>query len=270
MTPAQATGKHRRIVVAMDSNAESLAGLRRAAALAAELRIELAGLFLEDVNLLRMSELPGHEISLASGTRSATSRTGMERQMRQRAATAQREVERLARTFSLSWSFEVRRAGLDNALREAAKANELVCSALAPPAQPHVAPRATVKAGYPHAPTHRPRPVLALFEGGICGAQVLDLATRAAQINHQPLEVLVPARAGGASERAMGEVSRGLAGAEVTATVRRLPVSEKALLDALASARGQALFLDAAGAAAGRLAALRAAAKCDLLLVSRR
>jgi hypothetical protein len=68
----------------------------------------------------------------------------------------------------------------------------------------------------------------------------------------------------------MGEVSRGLAGAEVTATVRRLPVREKALLDALASARGQALFLDAAGAAAGRLAALRAAAKCDLLLVSRR
>ncbi len=270
MTPNQASGGQRRIVVAMDSNAESLTGLRRAAALAAELRIELAGLFLEDVNLLRMSELPGHEISLASGTRSVTSRSGMERQMRQRAATAQREVKRLAQAFSLSWSFEVRRAGVDSALREAAKSDELVCSALAPPALPHVAPRAADQGSYHHAPARRPRPVLALFEGGEHGARVLDLAARAAQINHQPLQVLVPARAGGAAEKAMAEAGRSLAGSEVSATVRRLPASERALLDALAAARGQLLFLDASGAAAGRLAALRSAAKCDLLLVSRR
>ncbi len=278
MTQGETAGKQRRILVAMDSNAESLAGLRRAATLASELRVELAGLFLEDINLLRMSELPGHEIILASGSRKSTSRADMEQQMRRRAAAARREVERLAEALSLSWTFEVRRAGLDSALREAARSNELVCSALAPPPLPHAAPKprrpsrtSRRKAPYPHGPARRPRPVLALYEGGEGGGRVLELAQRAARINHLPLEVLVPARGSAAGDRAVGEVGRNLAEAETATTVRRLPQSEKALLNALAVAQGQLLFLDAAGhaATAEHLASLRSAANCDLLLVSR-
>jgi hypothetical protein len=274
MTATEASVKQRRILVAMDSNAESLAGLRRAATLASELRIELAGLFLEDINLLRMSELPGHEIILGSGSRKSTSRAEMEQQMRHRAAAARREVERLAQAFSLSWTFEVRRAGLDSALREAARSNELVCSALAPPPLPHAAARPRTsrrRAVYPHGPVRAPRPVLALYEGAEGGARVLELAQRAAQINHLPLEVLVPARAGAAGQKAVDEANRCLSEAEEPVTVRRLPQSEKALLNALAAARGQLLFLDAASqaATAEHLASLRSAAKCDLLLVSR-
>ncbi len=111
---------------------------------------------------------------------------------------------------------------------------------------------------------------MALFEGGACGKRVLELATRAAQLTKQPLEVLVPARSGAAGQRAVAEATSVLADARVATTVRRLPTSAHALHGALAAAHGQLLFLDAAGrsVAADRLPAVRSAAKCDVLLVS--
>jgi hypothetical protein len=252
----------------MDCNAESLAGLRRAAVLAGELRVELAGLFLEDINLLRMSELPGHEISLASGTGKSTSRVEMERQMRRSANAAKEEVARLAQALSLSWTFEVRRASMDQALREAAKTEELVCSVLASPFFPTLKSRpARQNRG---APTNS---ILAIFENGERGGRVLELAARAARVHGLPLEVLVPARDAASGAKAVakaGEVLGKTAGKAVSVTTRRLPLSEAAIVGALTSARGQLLFLDAGGKIASikSLATLRSAINCDVLLVS--
>ena len=268
MMAEQNIGKRRRLLVAMDCNAESLAGLRRAATLASGMQVELAGLFLEDVNLLRMSELPGHEISLATGSGMATSRADMERQMRRRASAARAEAERLAQAFSLSWTFEVRRAGLEHALREAAQTEELVCSAPAPPLFSHSkAPSPRVLGGEL---VRRPGPVLAVYEGGPGGARVLELAARAAQIHKLDLQVLVPARGSAGGTRALGKAKEALATSDMDATMRRLPLSERALLQTLATARGQLLFLDANGKAASveRLAAVREAVNCDVFLVS--
>ena len=48
----------RRILVALDASTQSLAALRTAVTLAAELGAELEGLFVEDTNLMRMAMLP--------------------------------------------------------------------------------------------------------------------------------------------------------------------------------------------------------------------
>ncbi len=265
MTLEPNSGKRRRLLVAVDCNAESWTGLQRAAALASELRAELAGLFLEDVNLLRMSELPGHEISLVSGTGKATSRAEMERQMRRSANAARDEIERLARSFSLSWTFEVRRAGLDRALRDATKTEELVCGVLARSIAPTVSPP-------PARPVQRQAlsSVLAVYEGGPNGARVLGLAVRSGKTLGLPLEVLVPAKGGDVGARAIEAARAALKEAGGTAALRRVPLSEAGLLSALAAARGQLLFLDAGGKAASaeRLPGVRSAAKCDVLLVS--
>jgi len=47
-----------RILVALDATEDSLTSLDLATRLAAKLRAELEGLFVEDINLLRMADLP--------------------------------------------------------------------------------------------------------------------------------------------------------------------------------------------------------------------
>ena len=49
---------YRRILVALDASPHSLAALEAAAELAASLRAELIGLFVEDANLLRVAGFP--------------------------------------------------------------------------------------------------------------------------------------------------------------------------------------------------------------------
>ena len=58
----------RRILVAIDTSPHGSAALEAAARLATELRAELEGLFIEDINLLRLAGLPfAREIQLGDG-----------------------------------------------------------------------------------------------------------------------------------------------------------------------------------------------------------
>ncbi|MGD8821809.1 MAG: universal stress protein, partial [Anaerolineales bacterium] len=47
-----------RILVAVDASSHSRAALEAAAELAASLEVELVGIFVEDINLMRLAELP--------------------------------------------------------------------------------------------------------------------------------------------------------------------------------------------------------------------
>ncbi|MGB7837261.1 MAG: universal stress protein, partial [Terrimicrobiaceae bacterium] len=60
----------RRILVALDASAHSRAALEAACELALGLDAELSGLFVEDINLLRLAQLPfASEISYPSALR---------------------------------------------------------------------------------------------------------------------------------------------------------------------------------------------------------
>lgn len=100
----------RRIVVALDASPDSLAALEASAELAAALSAELIGLYVEDVNVLRLvGRSHATEIDLFSGRSRRIGRRDLERQLRIQAARARRTLERLAEQRSVAWSFRTAR-----------------------------------------------------------------------------------------------------------------------------------------------------------------
>jgi len=116
-----------RIWVALDESPRSTAALTAAAALAAELDAELAGLFVEDIDLQHLISLPfAREFSLLSGSRSTLSQAEMERSWRREAEVMQRLLAEAAERQRLRWSFHVTRGRLSAEVSTLAQAFDLV------------------------------------------------------------------------------------------------------------------------------------------------
>lgn len=99
-----------KILLALDISPRSRSALEIAAALAGALDVELAGIFVEDVNLLRLSGLPfAREIGLLTAQSSALSRPDVERSLQREAAAVQRQLAETAGRRRLRWSFHVAR-----------------------------------------------------------------------------------------------------------------------------------------------------------------
>jgi len=116
----------RRILVAVDASPQSLAALEAAAQLASELGAELVGVYVEDINLLRLAALP---TVLETGGASARSRPMDERrmsqQLRSQAVRAARATAAAAGRTRVRWSFTVARGSIETELRQAASTADL-------------------------------------------------------------------------------------------------------------------------------------------------
>jgi nucleotide-binding universal stress UspA family protein len=100
----------RRVAVALDASAQSSQALQAAAELAASLQAELEGIFIEDINLIRLAELPFiREIRPASMTEETFNVQRMEQELRTLARQQQQKLELVAREKGLSCSFRIRR-----------------------------------------------------------------------------------------------------------------------------------------------------------------
>jgi len=100
----------RRILVALDSSRHSLAALEAAAELAAHTEAELFGLFVEDINLLRLARLPfAMQVNATSGAAEPVDAARMERELRGQAAQARRALAAAAERVRVPWSFRVAR-----------------------------------------------------------------------------------------------------------------------------------------------------------------
>ena len=98
----------RRILVALDASPHSLAALEAAVTLAARFRAELAGLFVEDADLLRFAELPfAEEIGLFSAQRRRLDGLELERQMRAQMVRIRRLFSGATRQAHVEGSFRV-------------------------------------------------------------------------------------------------------------------------------------------------------------------
>ncbi len=96
----------RRILIALDDSADSLAALEASAELARELEAELLGLYVEDANLIAISEHTfAREIDLLSGELRRLEAQEVERHLRRQAQRARRMLARLAESRGLRWSF---------------------------------------------------------------------------------------------------------------------------------------------------------------------
>lgn len=116
----------RRILVAIDASPQSLAALEAAAELAANLGAELAGVFVEDINLIRLGSLPAVlEIGGASARSRRLDEGRITRQLRSQAARAAQAMAATAGRSRVRWSFKVARGSIESELLQAASEADL-------------------------------------------------------------------------------------------------------------------------------------------------
>jgi len=116
-----------RVLVALDASRRSLTALKAAADLAALLQAELQGLFVEDINLIRLSHLPFvDEIGLYSATRRPYDSRTAEREFRILANQMRRAVAQTAISAQVDWSFKVMRGRVDRELVTASNQAKMV------------------------------------------------------------------------------------------------------------------------------------------------
>jgi nucleotide-binding universal stress UspA family protein len=118
----------KRILVALDASPHSLAALEAAVELAARFQAELAGLFVEDENLLRLANLPFvQEVGLFSAHRRRVEIRELERQIRGLGRRARSVFIRTTERIQITRSFRVVRGSvLSEVLNAASEADMLV------------------------------------------------------------------------------------------------------------------------------------------------
>lgn len=193
----------KRILVALDASKANRSALQAAALLASQLQAELQALFVEDINLLRLAELPfaremmpgnreGRQITLAA----------MERQIEAQATRLRQLVEAAARQNRIKVEFKVLRGQISNELCLAAQQMDLLILGrntqllqqslkIGKVAQ---AVLATVNCNVLllQYGASIERPVAVLFDGSEASRRALQLAAQLAHGDHDQLKVIYP------------------------------------------------------------------------------
>jgi nucleotide-binding universal stress UspA family protein len=200
------------IVVALDASAYSNAALEAAVALALDMNAELVGLFVEDVNLLRLAELP-----FTSEVRTTTAATGpltgtiMSGALRRQAARARRAFQHAAREAGVHAVFRTVRGQVPSAvLAEAVDADVLVVGRMSHPLSRQRRIGSTARAVVLQAPRsilitkrspRQPQSVTVALDGSAAGRQALSTGVsllrgggRLNIILHAPHEALADLR----------------------------------------------------------------------------
>ncbi len=108
--PEPQTTLIRHIAVALDCSAHSIASLKAAAELARLMKADLTGIFVEDINLLRMAELPfSHEIRIYTAEPKKIEPSELERSLRLQAKSAKEALQRIANELRIEHSFRISR-----------------------------------------------------------------------------------------------------------------------------------------------------------------
>lgn len=117
----------RRILVALDASPHSLAALQAAVELAAQLGAEVEGLFVEDINLLKLSDLPmARELVVYATHPRHLDRKRMAEQLQLQARMARKALEEVAEKAQVHWSFRVARGVIAAELLAAAAEMDLI------------------------------------------------------------------------------------------------------------------------------------------------
>jgi nucleotide-binding universal stress UspA family protein len=216
-----------RILVALDTSASARAALQAAVSLAAQLRAELLGLFVEDANLLRLASLPfAREAHAGPTAERALDEPAMARGLRAEAEQLRRSLASEAERLRLRWSFQVARGSVSRELLSAAEQVDLIVMGTrgrSPRTGPELG--STARAAVRAAPRSVAllqqgervgRPVVVVYDGSATADRALELGVALARTDDQQLEVLVQepdARAAEARRQALEArlLQRGLA-----------------------------------------------------------
>jgi len=110
----------RRIAVTLDACQVSSRTLEEAVQLAARIGAQLEGIFVEDIDLIQLAELPFlREFRSVSRSENAINLTRMEQELRVLARRAERLLGEHATRQNVSWSFRIWRGSIDTELLKA-------------------------------------------------------------------------------------------------------------------------------------------------------
>ena len=114
----ESEARRRRLLVALDAADDAQLLLDAAADMAARMHADLAGLFIEDMDLLGLGDNPLiRMVSAHAAAAQSIATREIERALRRQVATAREAFERAAKARRLESSFEVRRGRLASALQ---------------------------------------------------------------------------------------------------------------------------------------------------------
>ncbi len=177
----------RRVLVALDASPHSVAALEAAVDLAGRFQAELEALFVEDINLLRLAELPfAHELGSFSATRRRLDTAEMERQFRAQTVRIRRIFSSATRHSEISCTFRVSRgAVVPEVLRAATGTDVVILGRSGWSVVPRRRLGSTVRAILREAPgmtlilqhgTRLEPPVLVVYDGSPLGHKALETA----------------------------------------------------------------------------------------------
>lgn len=220
-----------RILMAVDASARGRTALELALELAAESKPEWQGLFVEDLNLLRLAGLPfAREIAATALTGRPLDLARLERSLRRQAEQVQASFAELAQQAGTAWSFQVVRGHLARELRTRLQGFDLCIVG-------RENPLAALRGAPPSGQT-----VAAVPAGSLEASHALQVAARLAGAGGRRLLVLEA----GEEQRTARAGKRQFAGLPAGVERRALPASEdiRVLARALAREAPIALVLD--------------------------
>jgi nucleotide-binding universal stress UspA family protein len=245
-------GEVERILLAIDASPGSLAAMEAAVELAAEYDAELIGVYVEDVDLLRLARLPfASEVVGYSARLRTLGPDALARQLRAQAAQARRALAREATRFGIRWRFQVARGRIPLVILAEADEADLVIvgkSGWSGHDRLGSTSRMLVIEGARHTlvlheSSQLARPVMVAYDGRPISSKALDVAADFARGQFRGLSVLLLAADGESAEKLQRQAASELAAHGLRASYRWLESADAQALAAAVEAAGCLLVL---------------------------
>lgn len=193
-----------RILVALDASTANQNILQAGITLATRLNAQLSALFIEDIDLLHMAELPVvREVVYGSFSGRSINVAGMERSMQVQSARLRKLVEAIARQNQIKITFDVLRGNVANMLCDASRQTDLLVigknTQLMAKSQKVgnitqlILSSVNCNLVVLQHGGHIERPVVVTFSGSEASQHALSMAVDLAYEDHNQLIVLLPA-----------------------------------------------------------------------------
>jgi nucleotide-binding universal stress UspA family protein len=242
----------KRILVAVDASQANRSLVQAANLLASKLDAELQALFVEDINLLQLAELPlAREMTYGSTTARQLNLPELEKQLQAQVARLRQFVEESARLSNTKVSFSVARGQIETELCTAAQGSDLLIvgkntqltrySEKLGRISQEIITRANCNILVLQHGSELGLPVVVFFDGSESSRRALQLGMQLAKDDHDQLVVLYP-RAGkqNLQQQVLAQTSQS---AIEPTQIELADNSPDTIIDALVNCNGRVLLL---------------------------
>lgn len=233
----------KRILIALDASQQSLMALDIAAEIAAKFQAELIGIYVEDINLIRLADFPfSQEIGRFSAGSRSFDAMQIQRLMHAHARYIQRYLSNTARRTNLRWSMQITRGSISDELLAAAQESDLIVLGKTgwsgrrePGSTVQTIMNRTGRQALILSRKIRPgSPILVIFDGSHASQNALRAATLI-RVTENPLSVLILAYSSNDAQSKQSLAENVLSPTGVKASYRWIPEVDSSRLALLAS-----------------------------------